>query len=311
MKASTNDTPAWVQAVIACPRCKTSLKFAGEQGCHCENCNHIFAPGPSGQPDLRMHEPLEVALPTRYDPSLTVIPESLWVLPGEVEKKLQQARTITDRPEASIKGWMIHSIKPGDLVLDIGAKSNRDMKIVEDLGARYLAVEIAAPDAMVLGDAHALPLRNESVDVVLCMNVFEHLKNPFLAAHEIKRVLKPNGRFIGIVGFIEAVHGLPHGSYFHHSYLGVHTVLTASGFRVDYLGVSPGWQAIHSISRAMLPGLPKKVAYAMVKPVQKLQNLLWYMYGIKKGNTAKVFRERDRLLAAGVQFAATSIKADS
>lgn len=41
-----------------------------------------------------------------------------------------------------------------------------------------------------------MPLENESIDVVLCSEVFEHLKNPVLAVKEFSRILKPGGKLI-------------------------------------------------------------------------------------------------------------------
>ncbi len=41
-----------------------------------------------------------------------------------------------------------------------------------------------------------MPLDNEAIDVILCTEVFEHLKNPILALKEFSRVLKPGGTLI-------------------------------------------------------------------------------------------------------------------
>ena len=41
-----------------------------------------------------------------------------------------------------------------------------------------------------------MPLENESVDAILCSEVFEHLKNPILAIKEFSRILKPGGKLI-------------------------------------------------------------------------------------------------------------------
>lgn len=38
-----------------------------------------------------------------------------------------------------------------------------------------------------------IPFENENIDVILAMAVVEHLENPFFAAREIERVLKPGG----------------------------------------------------------------------------------------------------------------------
>ncbi|MDB4906534.1 MAG: putative methyltransferase, type 11 [Gemmatimonadetes bacterium] len=303
------DHSEFLSANLVCSRCKGELRSLTDGGRSCTRCGVTYPLGPVGQPDMRLTSALTLDLPTTYDPLLTQVPDAVWALPHDVSSRLDGAAAIVGRPQQDILAWMVDSIGPGDLVVDLGSKSNRDMRIVEGLGARYLAIEINAPDAMVLGDAHAIPLRDHSVDVLLCMSVFEHLKNPFLAAREIRRVLKPGGRLIGIVGFIEAVHGLPHGSYLHHSYLGIYTVLTSSGFEVKYL--HPGWHAIHSIARAILPGIPKRVANALAWPVFQIHSFLYFLYGLKKGDVRGVRLQKMRVLAAGVHFVAVNPGATS
>ncbi len=48
------------------------------------------------------------------------------------------------------------------------------------------------------GDAAALPFDDESVDVLRCERVFQHLPDPQAAAREIVRVLRPGGRAVVI-----------------------------------------------------------------------------------------------------------------
>ena len=67
-----------------------------------------------------------------------------------------------------------------------------------------------------VGDAHYLPLRDGSVDLVLAGAVFEHLADPFTAAREIHRVLKPGGMAIADCAFVFPYHGYP-ASYFNAS----------------------------------------------------------------------------------------------
>src|SRR5438552_12969852 len=167
--------PDWVYGMLACPWCKKELTSNSSKRLVCEECQIEFPDGPSGQPDLRLSGPLETSLPSVYDPSLTEIPESLWQMPREIEAKLEEAEHIVGRPEMDLIAWLIDSVRPGSVVLDLGAMSNRDRKLVESRGAKYLAVEIDAEDAMILGDAHAIPLLDNSVDVLVCMSVFEHL----------------------------------------------------------------------------------------------------------------------------------------
>lgn len=67
--------------------------------------------------------------------------------------------------------------------------------------------ELRSPD--IVGDIHKMPFQNEQFDVVLCTEVFEHLKNPFKAAQEIKRVLKNNGKLVLTTRFIFPIHDSP------------------------------------------------------------------------------------------------------
>ena len=47
-----------------------------------------------------------------------------------------------------------------------------------------------------IADAHKLPFRTNSFNLVICYEVIEHLVNPIRALKEIKRVLKKDGRAI-------------------------------------------------------------------------------------------------------------------
>lgn len=44
-----------------------------------------------------------------------------------------------------------------------------------------------------LGDAHELPFKNETFDLITCTETLEHLENPEKAVSEMKRCLKKNG----------------------------------------------------------------------------------------------------------------------
>lgn len=61
----------------------------------------------------------------------------------------------------------------------------------------------------VVGDAHALPFRDNAFDRVFAFNVFEHLRDPHLAASEVLRVLKPNGAVAIHTAFLQPLHEAP------------------------------------------------------------------------------------------------------
>ncbi len=65
-----------------------------------------------------------------------------------------------------------------------------------------------SPD--VVADAHNLPFDDESFDIVLSVDVLEHLRDPRQAISEMKRVLKKEGRVILTTRFVYPIHDSPH-----------------------------------------------------------------------------------------------------
>ncbi len=71
------------------------------------------------------------------------------------------------------------------------------LDIVPNVQARALRAEVATvPFHQVVGDGATLPFATNSVDVVLLLDVLEHLPSPRAAAAEIMRVLRPGGRCV-------------------------------------------------------------------------------------------------------------------
>ena len=64
----------------------------------------------------------------------------------------------------------------------------------------------ASPNTSFIADAHAIPLRAESVDAVWIQAVLEHVLDPDVVAEEIHRVLKPNGLIYADTPFLQQVH---------------------------------------------------------------------------------------------------------
>ncbi len=58
----------------------------------------------------------------------------------------------------------------------------------------------------IIGDIHALPLANDSVDAVICIAVLEHVEEPQQAVREMYRVLKPGGYCFIYVPFLFYYH---------------------------------------------------------------------------------------------------------
>lgn len=58
----------------------------------------------------------------------------------------------------------------------------------------------------VVGDIHAIPLPDNSVDAIICSSVLEHVEEPQKAMKEIYRVLKPGGYCFLYVPFLYYYH---------------------------------------------------------------------------------------------------------
>jgi len=66
-----------------------------------------------------------------------------------------------------------------------------------------VGVDLSAPSVArpphtysIVGDLGALPLKSDSVDLLISRSVLEHLENPIAAFREFRRVLRPNGRLV-------------------------------------------------------------------------------------------------------------------
>jgi SAM-dependent methyltransferase len=69
------------------------------------------------------------------------------------------------------------------------------------------------PTVDVLGDGERLPFADNTFDAAVSIAVFEHVRNPFDAAKELLRVLKPGGAIYLQVPFLFHEHGYPNHYY--------------------------------------------------------------------------------------------------
>jgi ubiquinone/menaquinone biosynthesis C-methylase UbiE len=95
--------------------------------------------------------------------------------------------------------------RKGGLALNIGCGAQpENMDFIVDFDY------ILCPNTDVVGDGHALPLRDGLFNTVLSLNVFEHLKTPDRAVQEIQRVCKPGGLLIIHTAFMQPHHDFSH-----------------------------------------------------------------------------------------------------
>jgi len=127
------------------------------------------------------------------------------------------------------------------LVLDAGAGESRHKEYFHR--TRYIALDTGYGDSEwdysgldICGDLGNIPLRNCSVDCILCMVVLEHTQNPRQVLKEFGRILKPEGTLFMVVPFLWEEHQIPH-DYFRFTRYGVRSLFESGPFRLDL--VSP------------------------------------------------------------------------
>lgn len=140
------------------------------------------------------------------------------------------------------------------LVLDCGA-GRRDTYY-----RHVVNYEIVAYDSTdVLGVAEVLPFKDNSFDAVLSLAVLEHVKDPFQAARELVRVLKPGGELVCCVPFLQPLHGYPH-HYYNMTYQGLQNLFPSlAEKRIEVYGATQPIWALTWMLSSYANGLPEDV----------------------------------------------------
>lgn len=113
---------------------------------------------------------------------------------------------------SSLERHAIHAIaEKGGLIIDAGGAGpfTKGLAQYRDVlsAADYRTLDVSAeakPD--IVGDIHALPFDDESVDAFLCRSVLEHVRSPEVAIAEMRRALKPGGQLLLTVPSIYPYH---------------------------------------------------------------------------------------------------------
>lgn len=92
------------------------------------------------------------------------------------------------------------------LNLSAGGTINRPDNVVEVEWGLYRNTDISA-------DAHELPFKDNVFDGVICLNAFEHYRDPLKVVSEIRRVLRPRGFVYVLTAFLQPYHMKPHHYY--------------------------------------------------------------------------------------------------
>jgi ubiquinone/menaquinone biosynthesis C-methylase UbiE len=107
--------------------------------------------------------------------------------------------------------FMLEVISPGNgPVLDLGGGRGTLRYPLEELGYQYMNLDIRRfenGEPSVIGDSHALPFSDSSLDIVVSKDTLEHFVRPWAVVNEVHRVLKSDGQFAIWVPFMHPFHG--------------------------------------------------------------------------------------------------------
>ena len=97
-------------------------------------------------------------------------------------------------------------------------------------------------------DVQAIALPDDSEDCVLCLEVLEHVADPFRAARELVRIIRPGGRLLLTVPFLTSYHG--------------------KGDTPDHAGYPDFWRFTHQGLEHLFASLDELQVHAVTGPVE-------------------------------------------
>lgn len=185
------------------------------------------------------------------------------------------------------------------VTLDIGASGNDHR---EYFPHRTTLDVDASKNPDVVGDAHILPFKDGSFEMVVCSEMLEHADDPRKVIAEIRRVLKPGGRVVLTTRFAFPIHDAPN-DYWRFTPYGLRKLF--SEFEVIEVATDGGpfcaiaIQLQRILFQTDLPKIVKGLLYPVILVLPHLDKLIPHYYG-NIGRTIEV----DTLLSSGVFIAA-------
>lgn len=141
-----------------------------------------------------------------------------------------------DTVRGRVRGWIErHADKLGDDVLEVGSRLTRPdcwWIVNRDLArGQWLGIDMQPGHGVdQVADIHALPDEwDRRFSGVLCSEVLEHVRRPWLALPELCRVIRPSGWLVVTTLFAFPEHGFP-DDFFRYTRSGLAGLLEDAGF---------------------------------------------------------------------------------
>jgi SAM-dependent methyltransferase len=198
------------QDLLICPRCGSPVRpEGGEWRCAGASCRYADEPFPvvGGVPALVdfEHSVLD-ADRLRAVAGASEVPRSRFA--GTLRRLLHPANTTAPRNVARMVELLRRdSPRPRILVVGGGTVGDGLEELYADRSVDLVAFDVyASPVTQFVGDGHAIPLADASLDGVIVQAVLEHVLEPTVVAAEIERVLRPGGIVYADTPFLQQVH---------------------------------------------------------------------------------------------------------
>ena len=158
---------------------------------------------------------------------------------------------------------LISKVRKGSKkVLDMGCGNGELISMLAEKGYKCVALDLSKNRlakfknrakklgvAQIQGDATNIPLQYSSIDVIMCSEVLEHLKDYEKVFKQMNRILKPHGRIVVSVPYKEELMDLvcphcgkrfvPHGHLHSFDEHKLFSSMNHCGFNVIYSHVGP------------------------------------------------------------------------
>lgn len=279
--------------ILTCPYCGEHLKKVNGS-LKCFNCQQEYNISNEGQLDLRLQKKKQYQL--RFELGTNLLPDEgfdFCVLQENPHTEVDFAKFgIPKHLSKELMSYFPRASSKDSIMLDLGCGNTVHRKVCEHAGFTYVGLDYNSEEAPILGDAQSLPFRDNSFEFILSIAVLEHIRYPFVMMNEAYRVLKPGGKFIGTVAFLEPFHD---NSFYHHTHLGIFNSLKSAGFDIKYIAPSVKWHVLRAQAKMNLfPKLPPIISNILIMPVYLLHRIWWMLaYIITHSNRAN---EENRIL---------------